>query len=218
MKTASQRVAEALRKKNMTIAQFARITGVQDATLRKQLDRNSSIKMHHLEAYSKALGVSIEYLLTGIDQGPGESNMGKIRCLSDLPKIPFYELQRVSAGKGIDFEYDKPIGMRSITPEFLEMAKGKLCMIRAEGSSMEPLIMNGAELIVDFMPITEPRPGIHVIQVDNQLCVKDIEMLPGRVMMVRSRNPDYPDKIFDEETSITVRVLGRVLGQQQMFW
>ena len=166
---------------------------------------------------AKALGVSEAWLMSGVSEGI-RPNVSEVRPLSQMPEIPLYDMQRISAGEGATLVYDEPLEQRAIAPEFVQMARGRLAMIRAEGASMEPLIHDGAELIVDFHAITEPRPGIYVIQVDNQLSVKDIEMLPGRVLVVKSRNPAYLDQTFTESSTLTVRIVGRVLGQQQKFW
>ena len=98
----------------------------------------------------------------------------------------------------------------------IDQAQGDVAMLRAEGASMEPTISDGDELIIDFHPTTQPRPGIYVIQVDNQLSVKDIEMLPGGTLMVRSRNPAYPDQTFTTASENDIRILGRASLQKKL--
>lgn len=167
---------------------------------------------------AKALGTTPEYLRTGLLSGHHGASLGNFVSLTDLPEIPIYTMQRVSAGYGTALQAETPEETRHVGPEYVELSRGNLAMVRAEGASMEPLIYDGDLLIVDFLPTNRPTPGVYIIQVDDQVSVKSLEMLPGGTLIVKSHNPDYPTLKFDsDDDEVTVRILGRVLGQQRQF-
>lgn len=100
---------------------------------------------------------------------------------------------------------------RWLAEQGLESAE--LSAIRVEGDSMEPLLNDGDEILVDCSP--RPfRDGIHVVRVGETLMVKRIASAgPGRVALL-SQNLAYPPvEVAAEEVEIIGRVVwkgGRV--------
>lgn len=100
---------------------------------------------------------------------------------------------------------------RWLAEQGLECAQ--LSAIRVEGDSMEPLLNDGDEILVDCSP--RPfRDGIHVVRVGETLMVKRIASAgPGRVALL-SQNLAYPPvEVAAEEVEIIGRVVwkgGRV--------
>jgi phage repressor protein C with HTH and peptisase S24 domain len=88
-----------------------------------------------------------------------------------------------------------------------------LSAIRVSGDSMEPLLRDGDEILVDRSP--QPfREGIHVLRMGEVLHVKRVQAgPPGRVRLI-SANPAYePVKVSLEEIDVIGRVVwksGRV--------
>lgn len=67
----------------------------------------------------------------------------------------------------------------------------KLSAIRVEGDSMEPLLKNGDEILVD----TAPRPfrdGVHVVRLDGTLMVKRVANAGAGRFSLLSQNLAYP--------------------------
>ena len=91
--------------------------------------------------------------------------------------------------------------------------RAELSAIRVEGDSMEPLLNDGDEILVDRSP--RPfRDGIHVVRVGDTLMVKRVASAgPGRVALL-SQNLAYPPvEVAAEEVEIIGRVVwkgGRV--------
>lgn len=100
---------------------------------------------------------------------------------------------------------------RWLTEQGLERAQ--LSAIRVEGDSMEPLLNDGDEILVDCSP--RPfRDGIHVVRLGETLMVKRVASAgPGRVALL-SQNFAYPPvEVAAEEVAIIGRVVwkgGRV--------
>ena len=153
------------------------------------------------------------------NSGPGALGLSDVASspgfFPNQRALPLYDLQDISMGMSGSLTYDEPLEMRTVAPELIEGAQGHVALVRAEGAAMAPTIGPGDELIVDFLPTGIPRAGIYLIEVDDQRSVKELEMLPGKVLMVRCHNPAYPDQTFGPESEISVAILGRVLGLQK---
>jgi phage repressor protein C with HTH and peptisase S24 domain len=93
------------------------------------------------------------------------------------------------------------------------LARAELSAIRVEGDSMEPLLNDGDEILVDRSP--RPfRDGIHVVRLGDTIMVKRVASAgPGRLALL-SQNFAYPPvEVAAEEVEIIGRVVwkgGRV--------
>lgn len=93
------------------------------------------------------------------------------------------------------------------------LERAQLSALRVEGDSMEPLLNDGDEILVDRAP--RPfRDGIHVVRLGDTLMVKRVANAgPGRVALL-SQNFAYPPvEVAAEEVAIIGRVVwkgGRV--------
>lgn len=93
------------------------------------------------------------------------------------------------------------------------LARAELSAIRVEGDSMEPLLNDGDEILVDRAPRAF-RDGIHVVRLGDTLMVKRVASAgPGRLALL-SQNFAYPPvEVASEEVVIIGRVVwkgGRV--------
>ncbi|WP_086736135.1 LexA family transcriptional regulator [Erythrobacter colymbi] len=93
------------------------------------------------------------------------------------------------------------------------LGRAQLSAIRVEGDSMEPLLNDGDEILVDRAPRAF-RDGIHVVRLGDTLMVKRVASAgPGRVALL-SQNFAYPPvEVAAEEVEIIGRVVwkgGRV--------
>ena len=93
------------------------------------------------------------------------------------------------------------------------LSRAELSAIRVEGDSMEPLLNDGDEILVDRAPRAF-RDGIHVVRLGETLMVKRVASAgPGRVALL-SQNLAYPPiEVAAEEVEIIGRVVwkgGRV--------
>ena len=94
---------------------------------------------------------------------------------------------------------------RWLAEQGLESAQ--LSAIRVEGDSMEPLLNDGDEILVDRSPRTF-RDGIHVVRLGETLMVKRVaSAVPGRMALL-SQNLAYPSV---EVAADEVAIIGRVV-------
>ena len=75
------------------------------------------------------------------------------------------------------------------------------------GTSMEPTLRDGDEILVDRTP-RPLRAGIHVIRLEDVLLVKRLEPGPGGTVRIISDNPAYPRL---ERPLHEVELVGRVV-------
>jgi phage repressor protein C with HTH and peptisase S24 domain len=87
------------------------------------------------------------------------------------------------------------------------LARAQLSAIRVEGDSMEPLLNDGDEILVDRSP--RPfRDGIHVVRLGDTIMVKRVASAgPGRLALL-SQNFAYPPV---EVAAEDVEIIGRVV-------
>jgi phage repressor protein C with HTH and peptisase S24 domain len=87
------------------------------------------------------------------------------------------------------------------------LERAQLSAIRVEGDSMEPLLNDGDEILVDRSP--RPfRDGIHVVRLGDTLMVKRLASAgPGRIALL-SQNLAYPPV---EVATGEVEIIGRVV-------
>lgn len=147
--------------------------------------------------------------------GVGESELGAPQDIShaapdagDWLAIPRIDAA-ASAGPG-GFSSDEAVGSLRFSAGWLR-AQGfqpdMLSAIAVAGDSMEPLLRDGDEILVDRSP-RPLRDGIYVMRVDGVLLVKRVQTgIPGRLLL-ESANPAYRPM---ELPAAMVDVVGRVV-------
>lgn len=84
---------------------------------------------------------------------------------------------------------------------------GQLSAITVEGDSMEPLLRDGDEILVDRTPHAF-RDGIHVVRLSDTLMVKRVASAGGGRLSLLSQNLAYPPV---EVSAEEVEIIGRVV-------
>lgn len=124
----------------------------------------------------------------------------------DVPRID----AAASAGAGALDASDQAVGAFRFSEHWLR-AQGlnpdMLSAIRVAGDSMEPLLRDGDEILVDRTP-RPLRDGVHVVRVGEALLVKRIQAgRPGRVVLESDNAAYRPMELAPDE----VVVIGRVV-------
>lgn len=145
--------------------------------------------------------------------GPGEpvaanDRFEKVAELADV---------RLAAGEGIENHSEDQTGMIQFRRSFLRAVGaegGKARVVYAKGKSMEPIIRDGAALLVvpnEGLTLGDiAAGGVYAINYDGKMLVKTVakDKLTGR-WVARSFNPAYHD--IPLENGTPVRVLGQVV-------
>ena len=124
----------------------------------------------------------------------------------DIPRLDI----AASAGPGALGGDARPIGAFRFSARWLReqgFAPAMLSAIRVAGDSMEPLLRDGDEILVDRTP-RPPRDGIHVVRIEDALLVKRVQTgVPGQIVL-ESENPAYRPILLRPGE---VEVIGRVV-------
>ncbi|KAK53998.1 peptidase S24-like protein [Bordetella bronchiseptica OSU054] len=132
-------------------------------------------------------------------------------------KVPKLADVRLSAGDGIEVHSEDQTGMIQFRRSFLRSVGadgGRARVVYAKGDSMEPVIRDGAALLVvpdEGLTLRDlVSGGIYAINYDGKMIVKAVakDRLTGR-WVARSFNERYQDVPL--ENGVPVRVLGRVV-------
>lgn len=201
---------------NLSQAEFSKRIGIPQVTLGNyERDRNEP-KFKTLEKICSLFEINSDWLLFGV--GPmtheeGFSGLIANDCNVDLIMVPMVEA-RLSAGNGslqVDGDIERSYAFRS---DFLHR-KGNpanMVMMRVEGDSMQPEIMNNDVVLLDQSK-KEIRTGrVFAVGFEDAIYLKRIDMLPGKFVL-KSVNPDYPPVELDirGQNGDAFRVIGQVI-------
>ncbi|EMR4172052.1 hypothetical protein R2537_007083 [Pseudomonas aeruginosa] len=132
-------------------------------------------------------------------------------------KVPELGDVRLAAGEGIENHSEDVTGFVQFRRSFLRSVGadgGRGRVVYAQGDSMEPVIRDGAALLLaldDGLTLRDlSAGGIYAINFDGKMLVKTVARdKVTRRWVARSFNPAHPDIAL--ENGVSVRVLGRVV-------
>lgn len=145
--------------------------------------------------------------------GPGEPY-----AVNDkFDKVPEMADVRLAAGDGIENHIEEQTGVMHFRRSFLRAVGAdaeKARVVYAKGDSMEPIIRDGAALLVvpneDLTVRDLAAGGVYAINYDGKMIVKTVTRdRLTKQWVARSFNPAYPD--IPLENGTPVRVLGQVV-------
>lgn len=84
----------------------------------------------------------------------------------------------------------------------------KLSVIAVKGDSMEGILNHGDNILINHAE-TEPRDGLYVLRIGNDLFVKRVQRMPGK-LLVTSANPHYAPFEIDLSHTDDIAIVGRV--------
>lgn len=159
-----------------------------------------------LARIAQVLRVNLEWLATGVGRPNGGSG-GYV----DIPRLDV----RLAAGAGAISDLAQQIGVVPMTRDML-LAMGRtnpegLRFVAAEGDSMEPLISDGASVLVDTND-TRFREGVFAFRLGDELRIKRLRRLGLDGVEAISDNPRYEAEVLEGHALEHFAILGRALG------
>ena len=135
----------------------------------------------------------------------------------EFEAVPELADVRLAAGDGIENHDETQTGVLQFRRSFLRSVgadSGKAKVVYAKGDSMEPVIQDGAALLVvpneDLTLRDLAGGGVYAINYDGKMIVKTVTRdRLTKQWVARSFNPAYPD--IPLENGTPVRVLGQVV-------
>ena len=148
-------------------------------------------------------------------------------ALADTRRVPYdsddeSEFVRInqiiaSAGHGVFVIHERVVGERPFARDWLQAEKlrpDRCRIIKVHGESMEPTLLDGAEILVNLESTKRRHDRIFVIRIDDELVVKRLLREPGGMWFLKSDNPNkesWPTRTCPAEAEIVgeVRWMGR---------
>lgn len=203
------RLLELAQARGVSLAGLSELLGRNPSYLQQFIRKGSPRKLEEEDRATLArfLGVAEEELREGKDNSYATAS--RPRNAEDWIEVPRLDLGAAAgAGRlpGGEAAFDTfRFSRRWLAEQGLERAQ--ISAIRVEGDSMEPLLNDGDEILVDCTP--RPfRDGIHVVRLGDSLMVKRVASAgPGRIALL-SQNLAYPPV---EVAGDEVEIIGRVV-------
>lgn len=144
----------------------------------------------------------------------GPQDQKGTRALGGLVVVQRLDIS-ASAGSGADAGGERVLSEFAFNEPWLrELCRGRrpdVSMIRVQGDSMAPTLVDGDEILVENLESSERvRDGIYVLRQEDALLVKRLAMGPStRSVRIRSDNPAYPE--WPECDLASLQIIGRVI-------
>ena len=200
---ARERLAHLARENGASLAALSRLLGRNPSYLQQYITKGSPRKLE--EEDRRKLAQFFEVSETEL----GASEEISYTDASDWAEVP-RRLVDVSAGPGAIAANDGAFDAFRFSRRWLrEQGFDAACLsaIRVLGDSMEPLLRDGDEVLVDERP--RPfRDGIHVVRLDERLLVKRVAAQGGGRYSLLSQNLAYPPIAVD---AADMEIIGRVV-------
>lgn len=203
-----RRLLDLASERSVSLSQLSRLIGKNSSYLQQFVRKGSPRKLEETDRRKLARFFDVEEGELGAPKENYLIHAGRSSD-GDWVNVPRLALG-ASAGPGAVADGEQAIGVLSFSRSWLRdqgLDPAKLNAIVVTGDSMEPLLRDGDEILVDCTP----RPlcdGVYVVRLDDTLLVKRIDAgRPDRIMLL-SQNEIYPPIEVDRRD---VTVIGRVV-------
>lgn len=187
-------------------ASLSRLVGRNPAYIQQYIKRGSPKHLPERERTILARYFGVDPRILGAPEDDGTTRADGLRL---VPKLAV----GASAGAGAWAEGEALAGRVGFDEAWLRklgVDPKNVSLIRVEGDSMQPVLNDGDDIMVDRGATFQPlRDGIHVIRLDGALMVKRLARAPGGLLSVLSDNPAYPS--WPGRDPAEVELVGRVV-------
>lgn len=195
-------------EKGVSLAALSELLGRNPSYLQQFIRKGSPRKLEEQDRATLArfLGVGEEELREAQENSYAKPAKRESGAWIEVPRLDLGASAGPGAVPGGEGAFDTfRFSRRWLAEQGLERAQ--LSAIRVEGDSMEPLLNDGDEILVDRSPRLF-RDGIHVVRLGDTLMVKRLASAgAGRVALL-SQNLAYPPvEVAAEE----IEIIGRVV-------
>ncbi len=199
-----RRLLELAQQGSFSLAALSEMIGRNSSYLQQYIRKGSPRKLEESDRRTLAqfLGVADSELGGSEEISPSAARGEWV----EVPRLPL----GAAAGPGALAGDERPFDSFRFSKAWLReqgLAGPQLSAIRVQGDSMEPLLHDGDEILVDRAQRTL-RDGIHVVRLGDALMVKRLAAAgPGRATLL-SQNYAYPPlEVALEELEIVGRVV-----------
>lgn len=201
-----QRLKEAMR--GQAPRGFARMAQLSEGAIRSYLSGETYPTLDRLEQIANASGVSAVWLAFGIGLGSEPSTAD-----DTYTYVPLYDSKCTSESslwrEGAAVLGHLPFKTDVLRAQRLEPAR--LAAIKVDGDSMERLLSNGDNVIIDHGRTELEGEAIYVIRMGDHLYAKRLQRQIGGGVAIISANPAYPVMEVAANAVDTLEIIGRVV-------
>jgi phage repressor protein C with HTH and peptisase S24 domain len=196
------------------LADLARAQGSSLAALSRMIGRNSTYLQQYISKGSPRKLEEDDRRKLAQFFGVSESDLGGREEVSYAARGDWVEVPRLpleaSAGPGALGAEEIPFDAFQFSRRWLReqgLEPAQLSSIRVMGDSMDPLLRDGDEILVDRTP--RPfREGVHVVRLGEALHVKLLQAVPPGGLRLISQNAAYaPVDVAMEDVDVVGRVV-----------
>ena len=200
---ARTRLSDAAREQGSSLAALSRMLGRNPTYLQQYITKGSPRKLEEEDRRKLA-----QFL------GLAEAELGAPSEATPVAAGEWIEVSRLnidaSAGPGAVYTAEEPFDAFRFSRRWLSehgLEGAKLSAIRVIGDSMEPLLREGDEVLVDMRD--QPfRDGVYVVRLDDTLLVKRVASQGGGRFSLLSQNLAYPPISVEADD---FAIIGRVV-------
>ena len=202
------RLLELAAARGASLAQLSALIGRNGTYLQQFVKKGSPRKLEETDRRTLARFLGVDEAQLGAPEENSRAIPGKA-VRGDWVDVPRLALE-AAAGSGAVAEGEQAIGAFRFSARWLRgqgLDPAMLSAIAVAGDSMEPLLRDGDEILVDRSP-RPLRDGIHVVRVGESLLVKRVQAgIPGRIVLESENSAYRPIELEPGE----VEVVGRVV-------
>lgn len=203
--TKGEFLLKVMKEKGYNTSTLSKESGVPYTTIRSMIERDlKKAAIENVIAICKVLGISVNDIINS--EIP--DNMERIRDFS--VRIPI--LGQIACGDPIHAD-ENFSGYRYKSPD--NLPSGTLYILEARGSSMEPTIPNGAEVLIrEQAEVSNGEIAAVLVNGDEEATLKRIRYQGNTMMLMPDNNSydpivvseDYPVKIIGKAIQITTNL------------
>lgn len=202
------RLLELAATRGASLAQLSALIGRNGTYLQQFVKKGSPRKLEETDRRTLARFLGVDEAQLGAPEENSRADPGKT-IRGDWVDVPRLALE-AAAGAGAVAQGEQAIGAFRFSARWLRgqgLDPAMLSAIAVAGDSMEPLLRDGDEILVDRSP-RPLRDGIHVVRVGESLLVKRVQAgIPGRIVLESENSAYRPIELEPGE----VEVVGRVV-------
>jgi len=198
-----EKLSALARERGSSLAALSRMLGRNSSYLQQYITKGSPRKLEEIDRRRLAQFFGVAEAELG---GPEEISFKGQGDWVEVPRLPL----EASAGPGTVGAAEIPFDAFRFSRRWLReqgLEPAMLSSIRVLGDSMDPLLRDGDEILVDRAPRAF-REGVHVVRLGEALHVKRLQAVPPDRLRLISSNPAYEPV---EVAMADVDVVGRVV-------
>lgn len=204
------------------LARASDIAGVSHDTLAKWRDGRARPAFFGLATLARSAGRTTDWVLTG-EEAERPSTAVAVGFDGDAVPSDFTLVPRLdvtaSAGHGLAALAEGIVERLAFRTEWLHdmgLSPQFLALVTCRGDSQDPVIKDGALMLVDTRPDQHIRSAcFYIIVLDGDVLVKLLNRRIDGTIELISHNPAYPKEIIDSQQLDRLTIPGRVVWYGQ---